>query len=189
MIVPSANYQNPGHEGAVADCERLNGIHESRGSLAQSFHLPLIGLGVCQSDRANFGSPGCAGLLNVGGLALGFLHSGLGPVGLDVHSDFRLGKIDLHVGGAASLFRFDALVLRLPLHLECFHFLMRYLTLGENSNELLGVNHILDINSPGLDFVLGEFALNVVEGLLLDHLASLNESNRFHATNFVATAA
>ena len=63
---------------------------------------------------------------------------------------------------------------------------MRDLSLSQNSNQLLGVDDILDINSSGLDFVLGEFFLDVAEGLFLDFLARLDELDCFHAANLVA---
>src|ERR1039458_8214999 len=185
LIAPAAYDQDLGHESGIAGRECLNGVHQSRGSVAQRLDLFLIGFGVGQTHRTNFGSPGGAGLLNVRGLALGFLHPGLGFVGLDVYSDLCLGKVHLHVGGAPSLLRLDALVLGLSLHLECFHLLMRDLALRENSNQLFGVDDILDINSPGLDFVLREFSLDVAEGLFLDFLARLDERNRLHTANLV----
>ena len=87
MIAPASNDQYLRHESGIADRERLNGVHQGRRSLAQRFHLSLIGLGVGQAYRSNFRSPGGSCLFDVLSLALGFLHPGLGFVCLDVNSN------------------------------------------------------------------------------------------------------
>jgi hypothetical protein len=82
-------------------------------------------------------------------------------------TESALMALTLHVGGAARLLGLDALVLRLALHLEGFHFLVRDFALREHRDQCGGVDHVLDVDAAGFDFVLGELALDVGEGLFL----------------------
>ena len=127
-----------GMNAALPTASALIAFTSAVGSFAKCLHLFLVSLGIRQADCANFRSPRGACLLDIGGLALGLFHPGLGLVGLDVDSNLGLGQIHLHVGGAARLFCLDALILRLPLHLEGLHLLVSHLALCQHVDELSG---------------------------------------------------